>query len=72
MCRSIKKLRGAEMASEEEIVAAARQFIRKVSGYTKPSKANEAAFNQAVIEVTGITKTLLESLPVSREVKKEE
>ena len=48
MCRSIKTLRNAEIpATEEEIRAAALQFVRKVSGYRKPSKANEAAFEQA-------------------------
>lgn len=63
MCRSIKQLRNAEVpATEEEIRAAALQFVRKVSGYRKPSKANQAAFDQAVEEVTQTTQKLLGSL----------
>jgi hypothetical protein len=63
MCRSIKQLRNAEIpATEEEIRAAALQFIRKVSGYRKPSKANQAAFDQAVEEVTQVTQRLLDDL----------
>jgi len=49
-------------ASEEEIRAAATQYIRKVSGYRKPSRANQAAFDQAVNEVAGATRKLLEEL----------
>jgi hypothetical protein len=60
MCRSIKQLRNAEIpATEEEIRAAALQFVRKVSGYRKPSKVNQAAFDQAVEEVTQVTQRLL-------------
>ena len=63
MCRSIKQLRNVEVpATEEEIRAAALQFIRKVSGYRKPSKVNERAFEQAVEDVTKATQVLLESL----------
>jgi hypothetical protein len=63
MCRSIKQLRNAEVpATEEEIRAAALQFVRKVSGYRKPSKLNQAAFDQAVEEVTQTTQKLLGSL----------
>ena len=63
MCRSIKQLRNAEVpATEEEIRAAALQFIRKVSGYRKPSKVNQAAFDQAVEEVTQVTQRLLDHL----------
>ena len=63
MCRSIKTLRNAEIpATEEEIRAAALQFVRKVSGYRKPSKVNEAAFEKAVEEVTNVTQKLLNSL----------
>ncbi len=63
MCRSIKTLRNVEVpATEEEIRAAALQFVRKVSGYRKPSKVNEAAFERAVEEVTEATKILLGSL----------
>ena len=65
MCRSIKTLRNVEIpATEEEIRAAALQFVRKVSGYRKPSRANEAAFEQAVEEVAKSTQKLLESLAV--------
>ena len=60
MCRSIKQLRNAEIpATEEEIRAAALQFVRKVSGYRKPSKANQAAFDSAVMEVAAATEKLL-------------
>ena len=63
MCRSIKTLRNAEVpATEEEIRAAALQFVRKVSGYRKPSKVNEEAFERAVDEVTKTTKLLLGEL----------
>lgn len=60
MCRSIKTLRNAEVpATENEIRAAALQFVRKVSGYRKPSKVNEEAFERAVDEVAIATKKLL-------------
>jgi hypothetical protein len=63
MCRSIKQLRNAEIpATEEEIRAAALQFVRKISGYRKPSKVNQAAFDQAVEEVTQVTQKLLGDL----------
>jgi hypothetical protein len=65
MCRSIKTLRNAEIpATDEEIRAAALQFVRKVSGYRKPSKVNEAAFERAVDEVAEATEKLLKNLPV--------
>lgn len=63
MCRSIKQLRNVEVpATEEEVRAAALQFVRKVSGYRKPSKVNEEAFERAVEEVTEVTKKLLNNL----------
>jgi len=63
MCRSIKTLRNAEVpATADEIRAAALQFVRKVSGYRKPSKVNEAAFERAVEEVAEVTQKLLERL----------
>jgi hypothetical protein len=63
MCRSIKQLRSSEMpATEEEIHAAALQFVRKVSGYRKPSKANEEAFEKAVNGVAEATQKLLDEL----------
>ncbi len=64
MCRSIKTLRSEVPATEEEIRAAALQFVRKVSGYRKPSKVNEAAFDRAVEEVAGVTQVLLNSIAV--------
>lgn len=64
MCRSIKVLRRpAEPATPEEISAAALQFVRKVSGFRKPSKANEAAFDRAVIEIAESVTRLLSKLP---------
>ena len=63
MCRSIKPLRLPDrVATEKEIHEAALQFVRKVSGYRKPSKANEAAFNKAVAEVAKATQKMLENL----------
>lgn len=60
MCRSIKTLRtGATPASDDEITAAALQYVRKVSGYRKPSTANEDAFEAAVAEVAEASKRLL-------------
>lgn len=65
MCRSIKQLRNTEIpATEEEIRAAALQFVRKVSGYRKPSKVNEEAFEMAVTEVAEATEKLLKHLAV--------
>ena len=63
MCRSIKQLRNSELpATEEEIRAAALQFVRKVSGYRKPSKVNEMAFERAVQDVAQATQKLLGEL----------
>ena len=63
MCRSIKVLRRpASPVTPEEISAAALQFVRKVSGFHKPSKLNQAAFDAAVREVAGATERLLRSL----------
>ena len=65
MCRSIKVLReGAEPLGEEEVRAAALQYVRKVSGYRKPSKANEEVFDRAVEEVADATQRLLDSIVV--------
>jgi len=65
MCRSIKQLRQPEQpATNAEIEAAALQFVRKVSGYRRPSRANQAAFDQAVQEVAQATRTLLDSLVI--------
>jgi hypothetical protein len=63
MCRSIKPLFNfAPPATEEELLAASRQFVRKVSGFGKPSKANEAAFETAVTDIARITADLLATL----------
>jgi len=65
MCRSIKTLRqGSVLASEDEVEAAALQFVRKVSGFRKPSPANAEAFDAAVDEVAVATRRLLESLRI--------
>ena len=67
MCRSIKQLRNTEIpATDEEIRAAELQFVRKVSGYRKPSKINEAAFERVVEEVTESAQKLLAHLVVNR------
>ena len=67
MCRSIKQLRrpaasAAEPVTQAEISAAALQYIRKVSGFRAPSRANTLVFDQAVVEVARATAALLESL----------
>ena len=63
MCRSIKTLRHADVvATDEEIRAAARQFVRKVSGFAKPSSRHEVAFEEAVDEITGASQRLLASI----------
>jgi len=67
MCRSIKTLRRAgEPATEDEVRAAALQFVRKVSGYRAPSQKNAEAFDAAVAEISDASQRLLESLAVSR------
>jgi hypothetical protein len=63
MCRNIRTLFNFEPpATEEEIRASALQFVRKLSGFAKPSRANEAAFNQAVDDVSEVARRLLRSL----------
>jgi hypothetical protein len=63
MCRAIKILRNfSPPATEHEIRASSLQFVRKLSGFTKPSKANEAAFNRAVDDVAHAAQHLLDSL----------
>ncbi|MFN2588021.1 MAG: DUF2277 domain-containing protein [Actinomycetota bacterium] len=61
MCRSIKTLRG-ENPTQEEIEAAALQFVRKISGYRQPSRANREVFDRAVRDVTGAARVLLDDL----------
>lgn len=63
MCRNIRTLFNFDPpATEEEVRAASIQFVRKLSGFTKPSKANEAAFNEAVDEVAVVARRLIDSL----------
>jgi len=75
MCRNIHVLHNFEpAATQDEVHAAALQYVRKISGSTKPSKANEEAFNRAVEEIAHITGHLLEDLvttapPKDREVE---
>lgn len=65
MCRSIKQLRSSDRPpTEEEIKAAALQFVRKVSGYRTPSAANQQAFEVAVADIAQSTRQLLEALVV--------
>jgi hypothetical protein len=63
MCRSIKTLRGAaEPASDEDVRAAALQYVRKLSGYRKPAQRNEAVFDAAIDEIAAATQRLLDGL----------
>ena len=77
MCRNIKTLFNFDPpATDEEIEAASLQFVRKLSGFTKPSQANEEAFDRAVEETTEVAKRLLDSLvtkapPKDREIEAE-
>jgi hypothetical protein len=65
MCRSIKTLRIPEgTVAEEEVEAAALQFVRKISGYRKPSQANQETFDRAVAEITLASRNLLDDLVV--------
>lgn len=73
MCRNITELRGLEpAATEDEIEAAARQYVRKVSGLRTLSEANREAFEAAVAEVTASTRRLLATLPPRRQPPKTE
>ena len=77
MCRNIRTLHNFEPpASADEVQAAALQYVRKISGFTRPSQANAAAFERAVEEVTEVSRRLLEELttnapPKDREVEAE-
>lgn len=77
MCRNIRPLNNFEPpATPDEVSAAALQYVRKVSGTTRPSRANQAAFDRAVAEVTATTRRLLDELvtaapPKDREVEAE-
>ena len=73
MCRNIRTLHNFEPpATAEEVQAAALQYVRKVSGSTRPSQANQAAFDQAVREVTEATQRLLDALTTSAPPKDRE
>jgi hypothetical protein len=73
MCRSIKTLFNFDPpATDEEIRAASLQFVRKLSGFNQPSRANEVAFNRAVDEVTAVARNLLDSLVTSAEPRNRE
>lgn len=73
MCRNIKPLFNYEPAvTEDEILAASLQFIRKISGFTAPSKANEAAFERAVRDVAVVAQHLMDSLVTQAEPRNRE
>jgi hypothetical protein len=73
MCRNIRPLFNYEPpATEEDVRAASLQFVRKISGFTKPSKANEEAFERAVSEIAAAATTLLESLATHAEPRNRE
>jgi hypothetical protein len=73
MCRNIKTLFNFDPpATDEEIEAAALQFVRKLSGFNKPSKANEPAFNRAIVDVAAVARTLLDSLVTGAEPRDRE
>ena len=63
MCRSIKTLRTEEVITEDDVRAAALQFVRKLSGYRQPSRANQEAFDTAVDEVAAAAARMLDRLP---------
>ncbi len=66
MCRSIKTLRAPEPATEDEIRAAALQYVRKISGYRAPSKRNQEAFEAGVAEVAEATRRLLAGIAAGK------
>lgn len=71
MCRSIKTLRTLDIpADDDEVRAAALQFVRKVSGYRKPSPANEAAFDAAVEQVAAASQQLLEAVTATHPARR--
>ena len=73
MCRNIKTLFNfAPPATEEEIRAASLQFVRKLSGFNAPSRANEDAFNRAIEEVAAVARTLIDSLTTTAPPKSRE
>ena len=73
MCRNIKTLFNFDPpATDEEIRAASLQFVRKLSGFNSPSKANEAAFDRAIDDVFRVARTLIDSLETTAEPKNRE
>jgi len=73
MCRNIKTLYNFDPpATDEEVLAASLQFVRKISGFSKPSKANETAFNRAAEDVAQVARNLLDSLVTSAEPRDRE
>jgi hypothetical protein len=73
MCRNIKTLFNFDPpATDEEIRAASLQFVRKLSGFTKASKANEAAFDRAIDEVTAVARRLIDSLTTTAQPRDRE
>ena len=73
MCRNIRVLFNFDPpATDEEIKAASLQFVRKLSGFTKPSQANEPAFNTAIEEVSAVARRLIDSLVTSAEPRNRE
>ena len=73
MCRNIRTLHNFEPpATEDEVRAAALQYVRKVSGYTKPSRANEEAFDRAVEAVAAVSRELLDALTTATPPKDRE
>ena len=73
MCRNIKTLYNFEpSANDSEINSASLQFVRKLSGFSKPSRANEEAFNQAIESISAVSKKLLDSLVTNAEPRNRE
>lgn len=73
MCRNIRPLFNFEPpASDEEVIAAAEQFVRKLSGFTKPSKANEAVFNRAIADTAKVARQLIRNLVTDAQSKNRE
>jgi hypothetical protein len=73
MCRNIKTLFNFDPpATDQEIRDASLQFVRKLSGFTKPSKANEDAFNRAIDEIAGSARVLIDSLSTAAEPRNRE
>ena len=67
MCRSIKVLRQpGQAATPDEVTAAARQFVRKISGFNKPSRVNQEAFDRAILEISDASDRLLKAIGVAK------